>query len=120
MEPLRFGREDGASGGGVSGHGGNFFKLEAGDESWGGRNTTPAVEIPTGAEEFDLGAQSDVEDHFSGSVIEQLRKSQERELAEFLEDIALGRAPAAGLADAHAALAVVESVYEKPDHDPHA
>lgn len=90
MPALRFGREDGAAGGGVSGHGGNFFELESGHETWGGRDTAPAVEVPTGAEVVDLGAQRDVEDHFSGAVIELLRKSQDRELAEFL---AVGRAP---------------------------
>ena len=33
--------------------------------------------------------------------------------AEFLEDIRLGRQPAAGLADAQAALRVVEKVYQE-------
>jgi predicted dehydrogenase len=45
------------------------------------------------------------------------------EFAEFLEDIRAGRAPAAGLADARAALVVVEAIYRRsnmawaPDHD---
>lgn len=39
------------------------------------------------------------------------------EFAEFLEDIRLGRAPSAGLADARAALALVEEVYRESGHD---
>ena len=39
--------------------------------------------------------------------------SWEVELAEFYEDIRLGRTPAAGLADAHAALEVVKQIYEE-------
>jgi len=35
------------------------------------------------------------------------------EFAEFLEDIRLGRMPSAGLADARAALVVVEAVYRR-------
>jgi predicted dehydrogenase len=38
--------------------------------------------------------------------------SWEQEFAEFVEDIRLGRQPAAGLADARAALRIVERVYE--------
>jgi predicted dehydrogenase len=38
--------------------------------------------------------------------------SWEQEFAEFVEDIQLGRQPAAGLADARAALRIVERVYE--------
>jgi predicted dehydrogenase len=41
------------------------------------------------------------------------------ELAEFLEDIRLGRAPAASLADAHAALVVVERIYQETRHSHH-
>jgi predicted dehydrogenase len=40
-------------------------------------------------------------------------RSWEIEFAEFLDDIRLGRSPAAGLADARAALAVVEEVYRQ-------
>jgi predicted dehydrogenase len=40
-------------------------------------------------------------------------RSWELEFAEFLEDIQLGRAPSAGLADARAALTVVEEVYRQ-------
>jgi predicted dehydrogenase len=40
-------------------------------------------------------------------------QSWEVEFAEFLDDIRLGRTPAAGLADARAALAVVEEVYRQ-------
>jgi predicted dehydrogenase len=35
------------------------------------------------------------------------------EFAEFLEEIRLGRQPAAGLADARAALEIVESIYRE-------
>jgi predicted dehydrogenase len=38
--------------------------------------------------------------------------SWEVEFAEFVEDIRLGRQPAAGLRDAQAALRVVERIYE--------
>jgi predicted dehydrogenase len=41
------------------------------------------------------------------------------ELAEFIEDIRLGREPAASLADAHAALAVVERIYQETRHSHH-
>ncbi len=41
------------------------------------------------------------------------------EFAEFLEDIRLERPPAAGLADARAALAIVEQVYEQSGYDHH-
>ena len=41
----------------------------------------------------------------------QADRSWEIEFAEFLEDIRLGRQPAAGLDDARAALEVVEAVY---------
>ncbi len=42
------------------------------------------------------------------------------EFDEFLNDIRLGRAPAAGLADAQAALRVVEAVYRQSGYDHHA
>jgi predicted dehydrogenase len=42
------------------------------------------------------------------------------EFSEFLEDIALNRPPAAGLADALAALEVVEQIYAESRHDHHA
>jgi predicted dehydrogenase len=41
------------------------------------------------------------------------------EFAEFLEDIRLGRTPAAGLADARAALTIVEKVYAESGYDHH-
>ena len=41
------------------------------------------------------------------------------EFAEFLEDIQLERAPAAGLADARAALAIVEKIYAESGYDHH-
>jgi hypothetical protein len=40
-------------------------------------------------------------------------QSWKKEFDEFLEDIRLGRNPAAGLRDAQAALRVVESVYRR-------
>lgn len=42
--------------------------------------------------------------------------SWSRELAEFLEDIRLGREPSPGLADARAALRVVETIYRASGH----
>jgi len=39
------------------------------------------------------------------------------EFEEFVEDILLEREPAAGLADAHAALAVVEAIYQRSGYD---
>ncbi|HEX2172604.1 MAG TPA: Gfo/Idh/MocA family oxidoreductase, partial [Dehalococcoidia bacterium] len=42
------------------------------------------------------------------------------EMAEFLEDIRLGRPPAASLTDARAALAIVEDVYRISGYDHHA
>jgi predicted dehydrogenase len=42
------------------------------------------------------------------------------EFAEFAEDIRLHRQPAASLADAHAALRIVERIYAGPTHDHHA
>ena len=39
------------------------------------------------------------------------------EFDEFVEDILLEREPAAGLADAHAALAVVEAIYQRSGYD---
>lgn len=39
------------------------------------------------------------------------------ELAEFYDDIRLDRAPAAGLADAHAALKIIEQVYKESGYD---
>jgi predicted dehydrogenase len=47
-------------------------------------------------------------------------QSWELEFAEFLEDIRLGREPAAGLKDAHAALQIVESIYKDSGYDYHA
>ena len=41
------------------------------------------------------------------------------EFAEFLEDIRLERTPAAGLADARAALAIVEKIYAESGYDHH-
>lgn len=46
--------------------------------------------------------------------------SWEIEFAEFLEDIRLGRQPAAGLSDAEAALAIVEKIYKECGYDYHA
>jgi predicted dehydrogenase len=40
-------------------------------------------------------------------------RSWEMEFAEFVDDIRLGRSPAAGLTDAHAALRIVEEVYRQ-------
>ena len=42
------------------------------------------------------------------------------EFAEFLEDIRLERTPAVGLADAHAALKIVETVYAESGYDYHS
>ena len=42
-----------------------------------------------------------------------LDDSWDVEFAEFLEDIKLGRTPAAGLADAHAALSIVDHIYRE-------
>jgi hypothetical protein len=39
------------------------------------------------------------------------------EFAEFVDDILLERDPAAGLADAHAALCVVEAIYQRSGYD---
>jgi predicted dehydrogenase len=39
------------------------------------------------------------------------------ETTEFLEDIRLGRSPAAGLADARAALVVVDRIYRQSGHE---
>jgi predicted dehydrogenase len=39
------------------------------------------------------------------------------EMAEFYEDIRLGRAPAAGLADAYAALKIIEQIYRESGYD---
>jgi predicted dehydrogenase len=41
------------------------------------------------------------------------------EMKEFLEDIRLGRAPSASLRDAHAALQVVQRIYEESGHSHH-
>jgi predicted dehydrogenase len=46
--------------------------------------------------------------------------SWQLEFAEFLEDIQLGRTPAAGLADAQAALRIVEQIYKESGYDYHA
>ena len=43
--------------------------------------------------------------------------SWEREMAEFIDDIHTGREPAAGLADAIAALKVVAGIYSGSGHD---
>jgi predicted dehydrogenase len=43
--------------------------------------------------------------------------SWQREFTEFLEDIALGRTPSAGLAEARAALVVVEAIYSRSGYD---
>jgi len=45
-------------------------------------------------------------------------RSWELEFGEFLEDIRLGRSPAAGLGDARAALAVVGDIYARSGYDP--
>jgi predicted dehydrogenase len=45
--------------------------------------------------------------------------SWQLEFREFLQDIELGRPPAAGLADAHAALSAVESIYRQSGYDHH-
>jgi predicted dehydrogenase len=42
--------------------------------------------------------------------------SWRREMAEFLEDIRLARTPAPGLAEARAALQIVETIYKKSEH----
>lgn len=39
------------------------------------------------------------------------------ELAEFYDDIVLGREPAAGLKDAYAALSIIQNIYEKSGYD---
>jgi predicted dehydrogenase len=44
-------------------------------------------------------------------------RSWEREFREFLEDIALGREPAAGLQAARAALVVAQAIYERSGYD---
>ncbi len=46
--------------------------------------------------------------------------SWQLEFAEFLEDIRLGRVPAASLADAQAALQIVEQIYRESGYDHHA
>jgi predicted dehydrogenase len=46
--------------------------------------------------------------------------SWQLEFAEFLDDIALGRAPAAGLTDALAALEIVAQIYAESGYDHHA
>jgi predicted dehydrogenase len=46
--------------------------------------------------------------------------SWEAEFAEFLQDIKLGRQPSAGLADAQAALNIVEKIYKESGYDHHA
>ncbi len=46
--------------------------------------------------------------------------SWELEFSEFLEDIRLGRRPSANLADARAALSVVEKIYKESGYDNHA
>jgi len=39
------------------------------------------------------------------------------EVADFFEDIRLGRMPAVGLGDAHAALSIIENIYRESDYD---
>jgi predicted dehydrogenase len=46
--------------------------------------------------------------------------SWELEFKEFLDDIRLGREPAANLVDAHAALSIVEQIYRRSGYDYHA
>jgi len=46
--------------------------------------------------------------------------SWQLEFSEFLEDIRLGRTPSANLADASAALAVVEKIYAESGYDYHS
>jgi predicted dehydrogenase len=46
--------------------------------------------------------------------------SWEAEFAEFLQDLKLGRQPSAGLADAQAALNIVEKIYKESGYDHHA
>jgi predicted dehydrogenase len=46
--------------------------------------------------------------------------SWQLEFSEFLEDIRLGRMPSANLADARAALAVVEKIYAESGYDYHS
>src|SRR5258708_2167185 len=73
-----------AFGRGVSRHWGNFLQLQAGHEHGRGRYAAPAVELPTGAKEFDLRAEGDVENHLGGAAIELLREPKKRALAEIL------------------------------------
>ena len=46
--------------------------------------------------------------------------SWKTEFDEFLDDIRLGRTPAANLGDAHAALSMVERIYEESGYDYHS
>jgi len=64
--------------------------LEAGDETRGGRDAAPAIQVPAGAKVFDIEAKRDVENHFGGAVVELLGEFEEREFAKVL---AIGRAP---------------------------
>lgn len=74
--------KDGALGSGVPRHRRDFFELQASDESRSGRDTTPAVEFPARAEEFNFGTQGNVENHFSGATVELLWKPEDRTFAE--------------------------------------
>ena len=58
--------------------------MQAGHEHWRWRNAAPAVELPARAEEFDLRAEGDVENHLGGAAIELLRELKKRALAEIL------------------------------------
>ena len=82
--------KDSALGGGVARHRRNFFKLEPGYKARCGRDTSPAVEFPMGAEETDFGVKRNVEDHFCGASVELLREFQQRE---FAKRLAISRAP---------------------------
>ena len=82
--------ENRAPGGGVAGHRWDLFKLKAGDKHWCWSDPAPAVEFPAGTQEFEFGAQGDVENHFRGAGIKLLREFQEGAFAEVL---AVGGAP---------------------------
>jgi hypothetical protein len=64
--------------------------LQADNESGSRGDAAPAVEFPTGTEEFDFGAERNVENHFGGAAIELLRDFEQGALAEVL---AVGGAP---------------------------
>src|SRR5713101_7454006 len=79
-----------AFGRGVARHRRNLFELQGSYEHGCGRDSTPAVELPAGAKEFDFRAHGDVENHLGGATIELLRELEERTLTELL---AIGGAP---------------------------